>query len=195
MAQTDEDEHSRVVSEYSVYWNQPPAKKRILLLQVPSRQANQPFNDFHHSRPIEIRIKPRSGLIEIDIPIPINREYDRRKGAKFAAALKQGRPQQAGSTTTGGKGEYGLAGGFGINAHMQMRAARPNPPGKDALHNSLDDETQLEDGRGAVMMPSLTLGGRLRLFKQGDPIYAIGLFKGSALLLTMLWDASLLNVF
>jgi RPC5 protein len=167
------NDSTQVVAEYSVFWKKTAPQKRIFLLQFPSRYSDQPFNLANYNKPSEIRIKPQSGLVEIDVPVHIGRRYDISKGTKFAAALKESRARRSGFLP--GKGEYGLAGGFGINAHLHGRATRSSI-GRDA------DGMDLEDGGSDSYLQMLTLGGRLRMFKRGDPIYTIGTFRGGMLL-------------
>ena len=152
----------RVVREYQVFWNNPEGK-RLLLLQFPGRNRYKPYNSARKCKPSEVRMKSGTGLVEVDIPIQLTSPHDRDKGRKFAQALRQSKTLQTG-------GEYGLAGGFGVN--VQARHTRPaNQAPADPA------EGRLEDDGGSIT--SLTLGGRLRVSKSNDPIYAIGIFKDS----------------
>lgn len=105
-------------------------------------------------------MKAQSGLVEVDIPIYQDSRYDQGKGVRFSQALRTSKTLQTG-------GEYGLPGGFGINA--QVRHGRPaNPSRRDGVDDLYENA-----------MSRLTMGGRLRFFGSDDPTYAIGIFKGS----------------
>lgn len=167
------DEFGTVVAEYNMYVNNPG--KRLLLLQYPNRDPGQHYCDKTCSKPLALRIKPKCGLVEVDVPIATHSFFDKKKGIVYGEALRRSRVLQDG-------GSYGLAGGLKAGAGGGMRMQPPNidqtsrieEPSREAL---LDDfENANSNGH---VMNKLTLGGQIVPWKDGDPIYMIGVFRGS----------------
>ena len=167
------DQSGRKVAQYKVFWNK-PQQKRVLVLQFPNRQKEEALNNATGNKPLEVRIKPNSGLVEVDIPIPVDTCYDRSKGLQFGQALKQ-------SKTLQNQGEYGLSGGFGAQTHPQARTARAGNVQSDPGPSEDEQYEDFEDCvRQGQALGKLTLGGRMNALRAGDPIYAIGAFVGGS---------------
>ena len=58
----EEDANQQVIAEYKVFWNH--SNKHIMVLQFPNQERNHPYNASTHQKPLELRIKPKSGLVE-----------------------------------------------------------------------------------------------------------------------------------
>lgn len=158
------------VQEFKVYWNK-PSKKRVLVLQYPNRSKLVPLNRATGLVPLELRIKPVSGLIEVDIPVQANDDhYDKFKGVQYGKAIKESKTLQTG-------GQFGLSGGFGANPQTRM-ARDSNIPATEESEEALCDNFENAVHRGYALQ-KVTLGGRINTYKTGDPIYAIGIFLGS----------------
>ncbi|MCJ1403513.1 hypothetical protein MMC11_006736 [Xylographa trunciseda] len=161
----------KVKIEYEIFINK--TEKHIMVLQFPNRDRKQPYNARSGQKPLRLRIKPKCGLVEVDVPLVIERHYDRVKGAQYGDALRKSRVMQHGNS-------HGLAGGLGVNGGIR--------PVRDAVqasaaHASEDD--LLENPDGSInedrMMNKLTLGGRIIKPQNGKPNYYIGVFKGKEL--------------
>ena len=77
----------------------------VLLLRFPNRDRNQPYNEASGMKPLDIRFKPKCGLLQIDVPLDVDRNFNREKGVEYGEAMKNSKLLQRG-------GDYGLAGGF-----------------------------------------------------------------------------------
>lgn len=181
IAELDDDEEERlksldeglgaVIAEYDMYITNPG--KRLLLLQYPNRDPGQPYSQKTGQKPLELRIKPKCGLVEVDIPMNISTNFDRQKALRFGRAIRNSRTLQEG-------GSYGLSGGLKAGVGPVARTGRgqvkvdEEEPSEDALLENFEEATS----RGHVMN-KIVLGGRIVPWKDGDPIYMIGAFRGS----------------
>ena len=167
-AANSEGLHGKVLSQYAVLWNKPRDNK-LLVLQFPNRKRSQPYKDAYSQKPLEIRIKPHAGLVEIDVPVHSQMLYDKTKGVLFGRALKKSKVLEGG-------GSYGLAGGFGVSA-----LGRPRPK-RQAEGEEESEETDAENWeemqKKGYVLDRMTLGGGMKVLGEGDPGYAIGVFKG-----------------
>ncbi|MCJ1318953.1 hypothetical protein MMC15_004285 [Xylographa vitiligo] len=164
----------KVKTEFDIFVNK--TDKHIMVLQFPNRDRKQPYNARSGQKPLRLRIKPKSGLVEVDVPLVIERHYDRVKGAQYGDALRKSRVMQQGNS-------YGLAGGLGVNG-----AIRPlrDTTQASAARTSEDDLQENPDApvNEDRVMNKLILGGRIIKPQNGKPNYYIGVFKGKELHLT-----------
>lgn len=173
-ADVDDDDEDPVVSEYSVYispeisWNAPapitiadddedaappppPPRNELLLLQFPTRTRMAPYNS--EDTPVALRVKPRNGFIELDVPLHQGPNHDARKAKRWGEAMR--------ATGTGaGRGSFGMANGFMSNPAPQRR-------GENDME--VDGESELQ---------CQTLGGMLSTPTQGSPRHMLGTFRG-----------------
>ncbi|MCJ1288029.1 hypothetical protein MMC26_007382 [Xylographa opegraphella] len=164
----------QVKTEFDVFVNK--TDKHIMVLQFPNRDRKQPYNARSGQKPLRLRIKPKSGLVEVDVPLVIERHYDQVKGAQYGDALRKSRVMQQGNS-------YGLAGGLGVNGAIR--------PIRDTTQTSIT-RTSEDDLLGNPdapfnedrLMNKLILGGRIIKPQNGKPNYYIGVFKGKELHLT-----------
>lgn len=160
-----------VIAEYDIYITNPG--KRLLLLQYPNRDPGQPYSQKTGQKPLELRIKPNCGLVEVDIPMNISTNFDRQKALRFGRAIRNSRTLQEG-------GSYGLSGGLKASFGPIARAGRgqvkieEEEPSEDALLENFEEAI-----RKGHVMNKIVLGGRIVPWKDGDPIYMIGAFRGS----------------
>ena len=164
------DEMGQIVEQYRLLLN-PQPRKHLLLFKYPNRDPGQLYSDEYGNRPAELRIKPKSGLVEVDIPMIVSENFDKEKGLKYGAALRKK------NLTVKGKGEsfYGLSGGLDVvgSAKREEELDIPDAPSREKLLDNFDDA----NNKGHVMN-KITLGGRIIPFKDGDPIYMIATFQG-----------------
>lgn len=157
-----------VVKQYNLFVN--PSTKRTMLLQYPNREAGQEYRAANGQKPLEIRIKPKCGLVEVDIPMNIHANFDKVKGIEYGEALRSSRLLQRG-------GSYGLAGGLAVGTKPTVKDARrataPEGPSQEKLLENFEDA----DNKGHVMN-KITLGGMVVPFRDGNPIYMTATFKG-----------------
>lgn len=161
-----------LVGEYDIYMNQP--EKRLILLQYPNRDRGQPYSDRIGLKPLELRIKPKCGLVEVDIPMVLHSNFNKEKGILYGQAMRNSRVLQEG-------GSYGLAGGFrsGLSAaRLRLSNQEENRTSEEPSLETLLENFEDANNKGHVMN-KLTLDGRIIPWKDGDPIYYLGVFKGS----------------
>ena len=188
--------YGKVLRQYRIYWKIPQGGVKPILLQFPSRSPAQPYGLATNQKPLEMRIKPRSGIVEIDIPLSLDRSYNRERGLRYGMALQKSMVLQAG-------GDYGLAGGFGIN-RSGLSAKREDEDGNEREHEEhgerVDDDDEDEEGtwnyeydgnfeyysqyfeearEKGLVMDRLTLAGQFHVRQDGDPIMAFGTIRGS----------------
>lgn len=158
----DNDDDDPVIAEYDVFLTDSSIKR--FLFQYPDRKPSFPYNSLLEQKPEELRIKPRTGLVEVDIPIDTTINYDGRKGAQYSEAMKKSRLVKGG-------GSYGMAGGF---SEGPLPTLKMEDGGGASRRRSTIDIDMGEDVPLAVQ----TLGGRIVPTKDGDPIYMLGAFRG-----------------
>ncbi|SLM39461.1 DNA-directed RNA polymerase III subunit Rpc5 [Lasallia pustulata] len=151
-----------------------PFTKHIVLFQFPNRGWNQPYNEANHQKPLELRIKPKCGLVEMDIPINVHANFDKEKGILYGEAMRKSQVLQEG-------GSYGPAGGLGIGGSSRPAKADNRTSGNDEFSvETLLENFEDANNKGHVMN-KITLGGQIIPFKEGEPLYFIGAFRGDEL--------------
>ncbi|KAF2258490.1 hypothetical protein CC78DRAFT_537718 [Lojkania enalia] len=172
-----------VVSEYDVFIT-PDLEQQLYILQYMNRPPEQPFTEAMRSRPSEVRIKEESGFIEVDVPLNIHQNYNRRTGVKWGEAVRK--------TKGLGQKAYGIAAGFEKvmpRANNRPGAGSEAPPVQTADEDDNIDEyvANFEDAneKGHVLNTQ-TWGGQIIKGETGKPNYMVGTFKENELHLTKL---------
>ena len=107
-----------------------------------------------------MRYKPKTGLVELEIPIITTDHYNADSGARFGKALSDSRTVQKGGT-------HGLAGGF--SSTPAQPASLRNVPSPD--------EPPCDD----TSLTSQKLGGKVAKSTERDPIYFLGVLRGDSI--------------
>ncbi|KAI1779580.1 hypothetical protein F4818DRAFT_436883 [Hypoxylon cercidicola] len=168
------NEADPVVASYDVFTNPLlPENRKLLILQHPNKQGpvRAPYEQV-----TEVRIKNRSGMLEVDVPMSHARaDYDRDKGLRWGGALARSVAAKDGGT-------HGLAGGFGVG----VPARGGNRGGGKTV--DLERELSMLDWSEAVrqdkVLRTQTLGGQFPVEKDTDCRWMVGVFKGDQLYLT-----------
>jgi DNA-directed RNA polymerase-3 subunit RPC5 len=169
------DDPDPITASYDIYIK-PQLKdgQMLYILQFPNRDAQQDYSAANDSMPLEMRLKPKSGLVELDVPVDALRNYDRGKGAKWGQALIKSN-QGKGS----GGASHGLPGGFGIGG---AQVGRVRGSARDAEEADLQ-EALLRDFRNSVrdgkVLTRQTLGGQTVPKENTTPQYMVGAFQNS----------------
>lgn len=158
----------KVVKKYRLFINKPTGK-RAMLIQYPNRNIRQEYRTACGNKPSEVRIKPKCGLVEVDIPVNPHIEYNKEKGVEYGEAMRKSRLLQEG-------GSYSLGGGLGIAPKGASRPDRVVPLPEGPSHEKLLENFDDANNKGHVMN-KITLGGQVYPFKNGDPIYMTATFK------------------
>jgi hypothetical protein len=131
---------------------------KVLVLQYPAfRPSSKPYNAAKSQQPSELRLKPKTGLIEIDVPLLTQENYNADLGERYGKAMTD-------SKTLHAKSSHGLAGGFyagsGQSAPLQQVPAfsDPNPT-----------------------LTTQTLGGKIVEPGERDPVYFLGIVKDGSM--------------
>lgn len=205
-------DHGLIKERYNIMVN--PPQKRVMLLQYPNREPGQAYCDQVGQKPLELRIKPKCGLVEVDIPVDIHGNYDKEQGLDYGSVMRK-------SKLAGYDCCYGMPGGLGIGSGnigktrlpkrpkggpksfavgTKMSAYGigtidigekgdgdnivPEGPAREKLMENFDDA----NNKGHVMN-KITLGGRAIPFGNGDPIYTVATFSdGSSLCCSSAWN-------
>ena len=167
---TDDDP---VIAEYNVYMT-PQLKEQLLLLQYHTRERSSPYNAASRALPSELRIKPKTGFMEVDIGVSTTANFDKIKGLQWGQALKHAKDSKA-------KG-FGLSSGFGkgnVEGDMKVLVSgegRKKNEDADIERMMREFDTRLDSGRVLVKQ---TLGGQIKRPEQDRPYHMAGTFKGS----------------
>ncbi|KAI1423626.1 Sin-like protein conserved region-domain-containing protein [Xylaria sp. FL1777] len=160
-----------IIASYKVYANPALAPgRKLLIMQHPNKQGpiNHPYAQIS-----DMRIKNRSGMIEVDVPIShAHADYDRDKGQRWGGALAKSLAAKNGGT-------HGLAGGFGVG----VSAMRPSKR-RDEFERDIDMMDWSEAVRQDRVLRTKTLGGQLPTESETECQWMVGVFKGDHLHLT-----------
>ncbi|KAI1759360.1 hypothetical protein GGR53DRAFT_150363 [Hypoxylon sp. FL1150] len=170
------DEVDPIVASYDVFTNPLlPENRQLLILQHPNKQGpvRVPYPQIS-----EVRVKNRSGMLEVDVPVSHGHaDYDRDKGLRWGGALARSVAAKDGGT-------HGLAGGFGVG--VPTRGGGGGGGNRKAV--DLERELSMLDWTEAVrqdkVLRTQTLGGQFPVEKQTDCRHMVGVFKGDQLYLT-----------
>jgi hypothetical protein len=157
MAFPDDDP---VVASYDVLLTDSDISRYVF--QYVDREHDRPYNDQENQRPIQLRLKPRTGLIEVEVPISTRENYDVNKGMRYGDAVQKSRSARDG-------GAYGMAGGFTAGSGTAAAGGRV-----------LDNKRAVDS---ASLMRVQSLGGRIKPSEEGDPVYMLATFTDSTLVL------------
>ncbi|USW57180.1 Putative DNA-directed RNA polymerase III subunit Rpc5 [Septoria linicola] len=171
-----------VIAEYDVYLT-PALQEQILLLQYPNRPRNRPYNSQYGATPHDMRIKPKSGFVEVDVKLNSNHNFNKYMG------LKWGDASNASKQLHNASGTFGPAAGL---SGAKPRNARRDGPLKDTAQRDVDLENDLQSFREAEqehrVHAAQTLGGQIIRHDDeldaGKPHYFVGAFQGDQLHLT-----------
>jgi DNA-directed RNA polymerase-3 subunit RPC5 len=175
-------EDDPVIAEYNVFIT-PAIEEQIYLLQYPNRPRHHPYNSQHGATPQDMRIKPKSGFMEVDVKLNTQHNFNKYMALKWGDATRASREIHNSS------GTYGPAAGLvGSKPRHLNRGAGL----KDTATRELDLENDLRSFREAEqdqkVHATLTLGGQIIKhdgeLEVGKPHYFVGAFQGDQLHLT-----------
>ncbi|KAL2267316.1 hypothetical protein VTJ83DRAFT_4593 [Remersonia thermophila] len=172
------DDDDPIVASYSVFLKPPlPEHRKLVVFQFVTKTAQDP-TQLRVPRITELRVKPSSGMYEVDVPIDTSEAYDRAKGLAWGTALHK-------SMETKKDGSLGLAGGFNIVA-TPGGAGGGGGRGRRAAAAADDDDTPqtwAEAARQDKVLRTQTFGG-VRSAQEKHTKHMIGVFQGKNLHLT-----------
>lgn len=167
------DSDDPVIASYDIYLTDSDISRCVL--QYLDRPTNQAYSDRHGQKPTSLRLKPQTGLVEVDVPISTRVNYDVGKGLRYGDAMKKSRSAREG-------GAYGMAGGFSTGGGGGGGSSG-KVKGEDG---TMDVEMGGTDDRDtASLMRVQTLGGRVKTPEGGDPVYMLAAFRGRTFVLSL----------
>lgn len=180
MAKDDDDDP--VTAEYDVYLT-PAIADQIYLLQYPNRPRNRPYSEKFGAVPVDMRIKPHSGYMEVDVALNTEQNFNKYMGLKWGDATR------ASHELHNSTGTFGPAAGL---AAAKPRSMVRGAALKDKGDRELDFENDLAHFSDAQQDSKVhavqTLGGQILRHdgptEEGKPYYFVGAFKDDQLHLT-----------
>ena len=163
MSDTEDDP---VVASYDVFLTDSDISRYVF--QYLDRHVDLPYNESNNQCPISLKMKPETGLVEVDIPISTRSNYDVNKGLRYGEAVKKSRSARDG-------GSYGMSGGFTAGSGAAGTGGRmKTEPGGDV--EVLDNKRVVDSN---ALMRTQALAGRVKPAEEGDPVYMLATFKDS----------------
>ncbi|KAL4958336.1 Sin-like protein conserved region-domain-containing protein [Aspergillus filifer] len=163
-----------VIASYDIYLTNSDISRYVL--QYLDRPTGHAYDDANGQKPTSLRLKPKTGLVEVDVPINTRVNYDIGKGIKYGEALIKSRSAREG-------GAYGMAGGFSV-AKEGSGGAQAQAGGKVKSENGFkreDGGAGMASGDQTPLLKVQTLGGRIKNPEDGDPVYMLAAFRGDKL--------------
>ncbi|RPB04185.1 hypothetical protein L873DRAFT_1628189, partial [Choiromyces venosus 120613-1] len=180
---TDEDP---VVQSYDIQITTSQLRD-LYIFQYPVRPREQPYTKARNACPIEGRFKPKSGLVEIDIPVNVGANYDEEKGRVWGDMMRKaekeaGKAQSGNGGGAGGRG--GSAGGAGAGAGAGGKKRKVSQA-EDEEDKEEEEDLMYMDLAAAVkagrILNRQTLGSKIQ---PDGTKYMAGVFKDEKLYLT-----------
>ncbi|KAJ6258982.1 hypothetical protein Dda_5877 [Drechslerella dactyloides] len=178
---SDQDDDP-VVQSYDIVVND-TFEEMMYLFQYPVRSKTQPYTLHEGFAPVEARMKVETGVIELDIPINVERNYDEQKGILYGEALHKSRVQRSlrAGVAIDGAGE----GGSSSSDRRKRRRTGDGDDGEDdsgipTPEHLMDFEEAKRKNR---ILNRQTLGAKIQ---QNDANYFVGLFEDDKLHFTRL---------
>lgn len=169
------DEDDPVIAEYDVFIT-PEMEQQLHVLQYLNRRADQAFDKSGGAVPSEVRIKDKSGFVEVDVALPIQKNYNRQAGVRWGEAMRK--------TKQLGQKAYGISSGF---ARAMPRVARPGAPADGTAQPPLNDDGNFDEyvanfedaNEKGHVLNTQTYGGQIIKDDSKGPTYMVGTFKKS----------------
>ncbi|RMZ82431.1 hypothetical protein DV737_g2094, partial [Chaetothyriales sp. CBS 132003] len=142
----------------------PAVDSRLVILQYPAfRPHHRPYNARRNQKPRSLRLKPKTGMLEVDVPLLRQWDYNPDAAARYGRALAESKTMQVGAS-------HGLGGGFS-NGPAQYSV----PPLQAVPAHS---EAAIEE---AAALDTQTLAGKMAVPSEQDPVYFLAAFRHGAL--------------
>ncbi|TGZ85126.1 hypothetical protein EX30DRAFT_337532 [Ascodesmis nigricans] len=159
-----------VVRTYDVFTTS-ELSEFLYLFQYPVRPAAKPYTKAQNCCPVDARVKAKSGLVEIDVPVNVKYNFDEEKGRIWGDVLRRVKQSEIAS---GIVGKAAVAGKGGKRRKVKE---------EDDEEEELDTMTmpfEEAEKRGRIMNKQ-TLGSKMQ---PEETKYMLGVFKDDQLHLT-----------
>ncbi|KAK3324546.1 Sin-like protein conserved region-domain-containing protein [Cercophora scortea] len=181
---SQEVEDDPIVATYSVFIKPPLEKHRkVVVLQYVNKTSQDPAH-LRVPRVTAMRVKPGTGMYEVDVPVDTTEAYDRNKGVAWGTALQKSMETKKG-------GSLGLAGGFGVGAPVNRGGRRGG--GRGGGNGDGDDDVPVgqlswvEANRQDKVFKTQTLGGG-ESAEEVNTKAMVGVFQGKNIHLTPVYS-------
>ena len=182
------EQYDPVVRQWNMYMNTNP-DTHVMVLRYPEKFPQQLYNIKTGQKPIEMRIKPNFGLVEVDIPLdPYAPSFDKVRGIIYGEALRKSKVLKERG------GAYGAAGGFGVvdadegkskKGGKKKRGSKQTEAAASASRSTEEVgptvEELLADYDNAIknghVMNKMTLGGKIIPWAPENPNFFVGYFE------------------
>ena len=179
MAADDENENDPVVAEYDVYITPENLEQQLYVLQYLNRPPDKPLTKADDSQPSALRIKQDSGFIEVDVPINLQRNYNRPAGVMWGEAMRK--------TKGFGQKAFGIASGFERTMPRSTNRAGAGGEGTPAAPIATENDDNFQDyvdhfedaNEKGHVFNSQTFGGQIMKDDGKGPSYMLGTFRDS----------------
>ena len=161
-----------VEKEWTIFLNPTPDNRHVVVLRYPHRSSGDPYLARKGQQPLEIRIKPRSGLVEVDVPLHVHQKtYDKQRGMMYGEAIRKNELLQAG-------GSFGVRGGLG-NANTAFKRPEGSRAAMNGVKPSAEDvpTSMDEPSEKGHIMSKITMAGVITPWEETDPVYFLATFK------------------
>jgi hypothetical protein len=160
------EEDDPVVASYDVFLTDSEISRYVF--QYLDRDVDLPYNESNNQRPLQLRMKPNTGLVEVEVPISTRSNYDVNKGLRYGEAIKKSRSARDG-------GAFGMSGGFTAGHSAAASGGR--------VKSEANGDVEILDNKRVVdsnaLMRTQALSGRIKPAEEGDPTYMLAAFKDS----------------
>lgn len=161
MESTEDDP---VIASYDVFLTDSDVSRYVF--QYIDRPQELPYNASRGQKPTVLRMKPETGLVEVEVPINTRKGYDTSKGLQYGEALKKSRSARENS--------FGLAGGFSAgNMAGNPVSSRVKSEAGDV--EVFDNKKMVDPSQLVHTQP---LSGRVKPPEEGDPVHMLATIKG-----------------
>lgn len=163
------DDDDPVVCSYDIHITASTAPD-LYIFQYPVRSKTKPYTKAENTCPLEARFKPKSGLVEVDVPVNVHVNYDEEKGRAWGDILRKAEKEKG--KTLGG------AGGGAAQGNKRRKVAR----GEDDESEEEEVDVMMMDFADALkagrVLSRQTLGSKMQ---PDNTKYMVGIFKNGAL--------------
>ncbi|KAF3907706.1 hypothetical protein AA313_de0207925 [Arthrobotrys entomopaga] len=161
-----------IVQSYDIIINN-TFEDMMYLFQYPVRNKSQPYTLQEGFAPVEARMKVNTGVLELDIPINVDRNYDEQKGVLYGEVLHKSRLQKSlrGGTGVDGGSDRGEG---PSDRRKRRRTAEDEDDDDDSAIPTPETLLDFEEAkRKNRILNRQTLGSKVQ---QTDANYFVGLF-------------------
>lgn len=166
----EDDDDDPVVCSYDIHITASQAPD-LYIFQYPVRSKIKPYTKAENACPLEARLKPKSGLVEVDVPVNVHVNYDEEKGRIWGDVLRKA-VKEAGKSISGAAG---AGAGTGNKRRKIVRGEESEDEEDEVDVMTMQFEDAVKAGR---VLSRQTLGSKMQ---PDNTKYMVGVFKNGML--------------